>query len=315
MDRQESGTETQEKAVTPILSGPTYIIIASLLWALDGVIRRTLGDVPPLHIIFFEHLVGALILLPIGFVFWDQTKITKREWGFIGLVSLFSGLLGTLFFTAALLKTMFISFSVVFLIQKLQPLFAISSAAIFLKEPIGKNYIKWALLALVAAYFVTFPNGAINFGTGGGTITAAALALGAAVFWGTSTTFSKIALTDQNSTLITALRFGLTTILAFVAISMTGSLGDITIPTGGQALRYIIIALSTGMVALLLYYRGLKTTPVRVVTILELTFPFVAVLIDVFLYHSVLAVSQYLAGFVLLFAMYNIARLQNEHKI
>ncbi len=297
------------------ISGPILIIIAASLWALDGVIRRSLFVLDPLHIVFFEHLVGALILLPIGFAFWDQTKLSKKEWGMIVLVSFLSGLLGTLFFTTALLKVHFISFSVVFLIQKLQPLFAITTAVIFLKEKFNTNYSIWALLALISAYFVTFPNGIVNFATGDGTVVAALFALGAAIAWGSSTTFSKIALQNQNSTLITALRFGITTVLSFIAIIILGKLGTLALPTFPQTGKFVLIALSTGMVALLIYYRGLKITPVRVSTILELTFPFLAILIDVVVYDTVLHVSQYVAAFVLLFAMYKITELQNKNEI
>ncbi len=297
------------------LSGPVLIIIAALLWALDGVIRRSLYSMAPLHIIFWEHLVGALILLPIGFAFWDQTRLSKKEWGMIIFVSFLSGLVGTLLFTTALLKTQYISFSVVFLLQKLQPLFAISTAVIFLKEKINKRYLGWAVLAVGAAFFVTFPNGMINFSTGAGTLLAALLALGAAAAWGSSTTFSKIALSGQNSTLVTALRFWITTVMAFIAIMIFGPVSTFDLPTTSQAARFILIALSTGMVALLIYYRGLKTTPVRVSTLLELTFPFIAILIDVVMYHTVLLPTQYLAAAVLLFAMYKITVLQNKHEI
>lgn len=297
------------------ITGPILIIIAASLWAVDGVIRRSLYELLPLHIIFWEHLVGALILLPIGFAFWDQTKLSRKEWGMIILVSFLSGLLGTLFFTTALLKTQYISFSVVFLLQKLQPIFAITTAVIFLKEKITKQYLAWALLAFVAAFFVTFPNGMINFATGGATVIASLFALGAAAAWGSSTTFSKMALADQNSTLITALRFGVTTIMAFIAILIFGSFDVFGLPSVSQGLRFMIIALSTGMVAMLIYYRGLKFTPVRVVTILELVFPFLAVFIDVVVYDSVLSVTQYLAGAVLLFAIYQITVLQNKHAI
>lgn len=297
------------------ITGPALIIIAAALWAVDGIIRRSLYSMLPIHIIFWEHLVGALILLPIGLVFWDQTKISKKEWAVIILVSLLSGLVGTLLFTTALLKTQYISFSVVFLLQKLQPIFAITTAVIFLKEKITKRYLGWAFLALVSAYFVTFPNGIVNMTTGAATAGAALLALGAAAAWGSSTTFSKIALSGQNSTLITALRFWVTTVLAFLAILIFGKLGTFALPTFSQGVRFLIIALSTGMVALLIYYRGLKQTPVRVSTILELTFPFLAVIIDVVFYKTVLAPTQYLAALVLLFAMYKIAVLQNKHEI
>jgi drug/metabolite transporter (DMT)-like permease len=297
------------------ISGPVLIIIAAALWAFDGVIRRSLYVLNPLHIVFFEHLVGALILLPIGIVFLSQTKLTKKDWGLVVLVSLLSGLLGTLFFTTALLKTNYISFSVVFLLQKLQPIFAISTAAIFLKEKFNRSYIIYGGLALVAAYFVTFPNGQINFVTGSATAIAALFAFLAAVAWGSSTTFSKMLLVEHNSTLITALRFWVTTALAFIAIGLTGTLGILHLPNFPQTIKFVIIALSTGMVALLIYYRGLRTTPVRVSTILELTFPFLAVFIDVVFYHSVLAVSQYLAALVLLYAMYKMTALQNQHEI
>lgn len=298
-----------------VITGPLLIIVAAALWAVDGVIRRSLYSMLPIHIIFWEHLVGALILLPLGAVFLDQTRLTKKEWAAVIFVSFLSGLLGTLFFTTALLKTQYISFSVVFLLQKLQPIFAITTAVIFLKEKINKKYILWALLAVVAAYFVTFPNGVVNLGTGAGTIVAALFALGAAAAWGSSTTFSKIALTEQNSTLITALRFWITTVMAFIAILILGKFPTLAFPTISQGLRFVVIALSTGMVALLIYYRGLKKTPVRVSTILELTFPFLAVFIDVVFYHSVLSVSQYVAAVVLLFAMYKITVLQNKHEI
>lgn len=297
------------------ITGPTLILIAASLWAVDGVIRRSLYSMAPIHIIFWEHLVGALILLPIGFAFWDQTKLSKKEWGMIIFVSFLSGLLGTLFFTTALLKTQYISFSVVFLLQKLQPIFAITTAVIFLKETISRRYIGWALLAVGAAFFVTFPNGMINFATGSGTMIAALFALGAAAAWGSSTTFSKMALSGQNSTLMTALRFWITTAMAFIAIIVLGQFSSFALPTASQGIRFIVIALSTGMLALLIYYRGLKTTPVRVSTLLELVFPFLAVLIDVVVYDSVLSISQYVAALVLLFAMYKITVLQNKHEI
>ena len=147
-------------------TGPILIIIAALLWALDGVIRRNLYTLPPINIIFFEHLIGLIILSPFVFKYVLQTQLAKREWWLIVLVSVLSGLLGTLFFTTALLQVHFISFSVVFLLQKLQPIFAIGTARIFLKEKFNIKYIKWALLAVLSAYFVTFPNGVVNLKTG-----------------------------------------------------------------------------------------------------------------------------------------------------
>jgi drug/metabolite transporter (DMT)-like permease len=292
-----------------VFSGPLLIVIAALLWGLDGVLRRSLYSLPPITIVFLEHLVGFLILLPFVFKSFGRVKLSRKEWAAIIFVSLLSGLLGTLWFTTALLRTAFISFSVVFLLQKLQPIFAITTARIFLKEKLDRRYVFWALLAVVSAYFVTFPNGVVNFKTGAGTIVAALFAVGAAFAWGTSTTFSKIALTDKPTNYITSLRFLFTIIFAFVGVLILGKFRSIGTLGSGQIWTLVIIALSSGMVSLLIYYRGLKTTPVAVSTILELFYPLVAVFIDVVVYKNVLAISQYVAAAVLLYAMYRVGKI------
>ena len=121
--------------------GPLLIIIAASMWAFDGIIRRSLFTLPSITIVFYEHLFGAVILLPYFIRTFNKEGLTRKEFFLLLFISMFSGVLGTLWFTTALLKTSFISFSVVYLIQKLQPIFAISAAAIVLKEKITKSYI------------------------------------------------------------------------------------------------------------------------------------------------------------------------------
>lgn len=291
--------------------GSVLIVMAAILWALDGIIRRSLFVLPPIVIVFYEHFLGAAILSAVAGPSLLKIKFTKKIIGLTLIVSLLSGLLGTLWFTAALLKVNFIAFSVVFLLQKLQPIFAITTAMIFLKEKITKQYLGWAGLALVAAYFVTFPGGVVNFETGADTIVAALLALGAAAAWGTSTVFSKMLLKKTTHTQATALRFITTTLMALVAVLVMGQSSALLDTDLSQVLRFVFIAISTGMVALLIYYKGLKKTEAKVSTILELAFPLLAVFIDIFLYKSVLAPTQYLAAVVLIFAIYRVGKLQH----
>lgn len=296
-------------------TGPLLIITAALLWALDGVIRRHLYTLPPITIIFIEHLIGLIILLPFVWKHVFKARFTKREFWLLVLISLLSGLLGTLWFTTALLKVHFISFSVVFLLQKLQPIFAITTASIFLKEKFEKGYITWALLAIVSAYFVTFKNGVVNLETGEGTVIAALYALGAAAAWGSSTTFSKMLLGKVEAKVSTFYRFLFTIIIALPVLLLFGHGSSLGAVTGPQLAYLTLIAVSTGMVALLIYYKGLEKTPVHISTILELTFPFIAILIDMKLYGTVLAPLQWAAALVLVFSIYQIARLRQNADI
>ncbi|MEK7554648.1 MAG: DMT family transporter [Patescibacteria group bacterium] len=290
--------------------GGGFIIIAAVLWGLDGILRRSLFSLPPITIVFYEHLIGAIILLPFFIYTWKKgEKLTKKEWSAISLVALLSGVLGTLWFTTALAKVNFISFSVVFLLQKLQPIFAILAGVMLLKEKVDRRYFGWAFLALAAAYFVTFKGGIVNFGDGSGTVIAALFAFGAAFAWGTSTAFSRFSLLRHSHTFITGLRFFLTVPIALLFVFFLDQIPSLGAPSGGQYVRLGIIALSTGMVALWLYYRGLKHTEAKISTILELVFPLTAVCIDIFLYHTTLAASQYVAAAVLLFAVYRVAKL------
>ncbi len=290
--------------------GPLLIFIAAILWGLDGILRRSLYGLPPITIVFFEHLIGLIIIAPFLWKAWTREALTRKEWGVLGVVALLSGVLGTLFFTTALLKVNFIPFSVVFLIQKLQPIFAVAMAWIVLKEVPTARYWLWAVLALVAGYFVTFPLGVVNFATGGAEIIAALFALGAAVAWGSSTALSRYALLNHSNTFVTGMRFLITVPIALLFVFALGASDSLTTVTWTQYGYLALIALSTGMFALWIYYRGLRTTPVRVSAIVELAFPVTAIVIDYFLYGVALHWSQYLAAAILLFVMYRVGIMQ-----
>jgi drug/metabolite transporter (DMT)-like permease len=143
-------------------SGSIFILVAATLWAFDGLIRQHLYTLPPAIIIFFEHLIGLIILAPFVWKHVRTATLSKHDYLLLAVISVLSGFLGTLWFTAALGKVHFITLSVVFLLQKLQPIFAITTAVIFLKEKFERGYFFWAPLALISAYFVTFPNGVVN---------------------------------------------------------------------------------------------------------------------------------------------------------
>lgn len=292
--------------------GPLLIAVAATLWAFDGILRRSLFSLPSITIVFYEHLIGSILLLPFLWAGRKSISLSTRTAGILFIVALLSGVLGTLWFTMALQKVAFIPFSVVLLLQKLQPIFAISAAAIFLKEKISAGYIQWAALAFISAFFVTFPDGRIALSTGSEAAYAALLAVGAAFAWGSSTAFSRILLIENPAAPITALRFMYTTLFAGIWLLVTGGLVAYAEPSYSQIIRLFLIAFSTGMVALYVYYEGLKRTQAKISTIVELLFPFLAVIIDIFMYDTVLSWSQYLASGILLFSIYRVAQLNKK---
>ena len=288
--------------------GPLFIIIASLLWSYDGILRRGLYSLPPSIIVFYEHVVGFAILLFLIPKWWpDLKKMTKKEWLAMGAVSLFASTLGTIFYTAALGQVNYIQYSVVLLLQQLQPLWAIGMAALLLKEKITKSFILWAAVALVAAYFITFKDLTVNLQTGAGTLYAGLLALGAGAVWGSSTAVSKVVLNKVSFLTATALRFAIAPFFAFGFIVSFGQTAALYQITSAQWTSLLIIAFSTGMVGLAIYYFGLKKTPARIATICELVWPASAVFIDYFYFKNSLSLTQILGVIVLLFSIYQVA--------
>jgi drug/metabolite transporter (DMT)-like permease len=298
--------------------GPIFIIIAALLWSLDGVLRISLYTLPPAVVVFYEHLLGGIVLLG-AFPYWwkDLKKMTKKEWIAITAVALFSGALGTILYTAALGKVNYIQYSVVALLQQqLQPIWVFITASILLKEKITKRFLGWAALALVAAYFITFKDLTVNISASSGTAIAGLFALLAGLMWGTSTAFSKLTLNKVHFLTATALRFWLAPVFALLFLFAGHQTAALFTLNTSQWLTLLAITFSTGMVAVAIYYFGLRKTPARVSTICELVFPASAVLIDIFYYHKGFSITQILGVAVLGFAIYKviqITRLKDEH--
>ncbi len=289
--------------------GPAALIVAALLFSVDGLLRRHLFTLPAPVIVFYEHLFGFLLLLPIILSSLKAfRKLTRKQWLAITGVSFLSGAVGTILYTAALGRIQFINFSVVVLLQQLNPIFAISAAAWLLHEPLGKKFFALSGVALVAAYFVSFPHLSVNLSTGKGTLQAALFAVGAAASWGTSTAFSKYALKDTSTLHITALRFGITPVFALIFVLLSGSAHSLGAITFSQFKYLVAITFSTGLVALLIYYFGLKRVLASRAAVLELAWPLSAVVVGYVFLHQGLTVTQVIGAVVLTGTIYLIAR-------
>jgi drug/metabolite transporter (DMT)-like permease len=284
--------------------GPSLIIFAAFLWSLDGLLRRSLYSLDSSVVVFWEHVLGLLLLAPLLVRTLSEFKgLSRKTWFAIGWVSLLSGVLGTFFYTKALAQVSFIQFSVVVLLQQLQPIFEISMAVLILRETVSRDFVAWAALAMGGAYLVSFPNLTVNFASEQNTVIAALLAVGAAFSWGSSTVFSKYGLERLSYRAMTGVRFAVTSLLALPFVFLVGEPSQLGAVDPSQWLRLLVIALSTGMVAMVIYYAGLKRTPVRVAAIAELFWPVSAIGLDYFFFHRTLTVTQWIGAILLLLAI------------
>lgn len=288
------------------------IIFAALLWSLDGFLRQELYSIPSFLIVTIEHVIGALVFLP--FLIKGRKELFamgQRAWSSIFWISIFGGLLGLFFYTKALSYINYIDLSVVVLLQKFQPLFAISLAAVVLKERITKRFLVLAIMALVGGYFVTFGLNPIPTGNDKATI-AALLAFLAAFCWGSSTVLGKHALKTLSFPVVTALRLSVTAIIAIIVLVAIRGFSDISVITILQWKIILLIVFTTGSVALFIYYYGLKHVKASHSTIYELFWPLSAVAIDWGLRGRILSPVQFIGGALLIISIILLTREQKQ---
>ena len=139
--------------------GPFLIMIAASLWALDALLRGALIKVmPAASIVFYEHLIGFILLLPLFFRCIPAfKKLAFRDWGTLLAMTVVSSALGTLLFTEALSRSFALfDFATPVLLLKLQPIFVIFLAVLFLKERLTSRFLACAGVAFVGSYLISF---------------------------------------------------------------------------------------------------------------------------------------------------------------
>ena len=284
---------------------PFFVILAASLWAVDGIVLRpSLYNLPVTLVVFLESTIVALLLTPFMYKYFDDVKkLTLNDWlAFLG-VAILGGAIGTMAITKALFYVNYVNLSIVILIQKLQPVFAISLAAIFLKEKQPREFFIWATLAIIGAYFMTFGLHIPNISAGDKTAMAALFALLAALSFSSSTVVSKRALKNVSFELGTYLRFAITSIIMLIIVVASGTINSVADVSTKQIYIFILIAFTTGGPAIFLYYFGLKRISASVASICELAFPLTAVILEFVLRDNILGPVQWAGALILLFSI------------
>jgi drug/metabolite transporter (DMT)-like permease len=297
-------TENKERYI-----GATAIIIAAIMWGFDGVVLTPrLFSLDVGFVVFMLHLVPFLLMNIFLFKEYKKLKtFTRSDILTFFAIAFFGGALGTMAIVKALFLVNFQHLSVVVLLQKLQPIFAIILAAIFLKEKIEKRFIFWAVIAVFASYTLAFGFHLPHKIDNPNLIQASLWAVLAAFSFGSATVFGKKALNKFPYYTTNFFRFGFTSLLMLIYVLITGSISSFQNLTTTHMTYFLIIAVTTGSGAIFLFYYGLNKVKAMVSTICELFFPISAILFDYLINKHILSPVQWISAIIMILAIVEIS--------
>jgi len=292
--------------------GVFLVCVAATMWGFDGVVLTPrLWNLDVSFVVFILHALPFLLMNVILYREYKTFKILeKSDLFYFFLIALFGGALGTIAIVKALFLVEFKHLTVVTLLQKLQPVFAIILARMLLKERLQSRFLLWALIALIGGYFLTFELQTPALVNNGNMLPAAIYALIAAFSFGSATVFGKRVLNKVSFTTALFYRYGLTTLIMFFVVLMNGKMSQFAVATPANWLFFVVIGLTTGSGAILMYYYGLRYIRANVATVCELCFPISSVIFDYLVNKNVLSPVQWAGSLVMLVAIYKISTNQ-----
>lgn len=265
------------------------VALAAMLWGTDALFRAPLlrhldGDplLQSTQLVTMEHVVLTAVSLPILVRAWPEIRgLRAAQWKAIIAIGVGASALATILFTISFGYGHFIE---TLLLQKTQPLIAILLAHFWLRERLARQAWPWVPVAIVGAYCIVIPDPLDpaaaweNFH-----VSAGVFAIAAAALWGSATVFGRYALATVRFPTLAALRFTTALPALLLTLLVLGGPRAFGSYRWDDASLYLGIALVSGFLPMLLYYRGLASTPSSLATLAELAFPITGILVNVYL--------------------------------
>lgn len=292
-------TETTNRTATgnrfSVSGGILLVALGAALWGTDALFRRGLAlDMPAATLVFLEHVILVAVTFP---VLWrgraQLAKLGKIDWVAAAIIGAGSSALATVMFTAAF---QYGDPTTPLLLQKVQPLIAVAAASVLLGERLLPRFAGFLVAGLAGAYLVAFSD---PTSVSVAALTPALLALGAATFWGLGTVLGRHLTSKVSFSTLTALRFAIALPVLAVVVGIEPSDSGLSSVTGSDMVAVVGLAFVPGLIALLLYYQGLQSTPASAATLAELAFPLSAVSLNYFVFGTTLSVTQWVGMFLL----------------
>src|SRR3954471_18106643 len=257
------------------------------MWGTDPITPKPLsGSTSATTIVFGEHVLLVLPTLPL--LVPALRAVWRAGWRYLLcaiLIGAGASAVATILFTEALFHGDFITPVV---LQKLQPLIAVAAAAVILGERARPRFAWFLIPALIGFWLVNQPNPLDPTAKG---LVPIIEATAAAVMWALGTGLGRYVSRELEVQQVVTLRFFFGLIASAIALPVMGAKAY----AGAHDSLWIgYLAVVTGLVALSLYYIGLKRTPAMLASLAELTYPAIAVIAGIYAYNSHLRWTQWL---------------------
>lgn len=254
---------------------PLFIAVAAALWAADAYFRPALvrDGLSASQIVLVEDLLIALCFVPFaGTVIGELHGAPWRTWLALAGIAAGPQAFATVLFTRSLnYATTPGAESEVYLLYLLQPVFGLTLAWLVLGERRPRSFWPLAATALGGAALIVT---AQLPGAPTAQLMAALFVLGAVALWAAGTVFGRLALASVSFTTTSAMRFALALpILLILMLATSGGSAGFSGYALGQLPAFLGIALIPGVLAMVLYYRSLSSTPASISTLAELGYP------------------------------------------
>ena len=267
--------------------GAVLVAVAAALWGTDALLRRPLAhSTQAATIVFWEHLVLVLLTLPlIPAALVAVRRAGARYVAAAAAIGIGASAVATILFTQAFVHGDPVTPVV---LQKVQPLVALVGAWFILGER-PRAHFGWFLLGgLAGTWLIAFPS---PFEIELGAALPALYALTAAILWALGTVLGRLLATRLPFQHVTALRFAFGLPASALAVLVVGAPAGVS---AADAAWIAALAIVTGLVALSLYYYGLRRTPAVIAALAELTFPVTAAAVGYLAFGATLDGTQWL---------------------
>jgi len=274
-----------------------YLFLLSLIWGSSFIlIKRGLVGLTAIQVGSLRIIFAALFLLIVGFS--SLKKISRRQWKFIALTSVFGTFIPAFFFAIAETQ---VDSSIVAILNSLTPLNTLVLGILFFGIQFQKRQVLGVFIGLIGCMLLVF-TGASNHP--GQNYYYVILVVIATLCYAINVNLIKKYLSDLNSLSITTGNFAVLLIPALIILSTTDFAQRIDLEAAQHSILFVMIlgVLGTGIANVLFFKLIQMSSPVFATSVTYLI-PIVAFfwgLLD----NEFLTPIQFFGAFVILIGVY-----------